>query len=166
MHWILARQLCNVRIGAPSLWPRKSRRHTSPGMRACATNATTFGKYPACSTCIHLDSMTMPIGQKIFWSLASLGGIWAVCIGLLTSPWVQRQALYAHNLPITWVHDVDKPESFGFDSECLPRPLDGLAHDCRKTSGCLEHHLGPRCNSVRLAHTANFESLRYRSARG
>ncbi|KAI4753522.1 alpha/beta-hydrolase [Aureobasidium sp. EXF-3400] len=40
--------------------------------------------------------------------------LYPVFVGLLTVPWLQRHALYAHKIHSGFWHDVNKPESFGF----------------------------------------------------
>ncbi|KAF2814906.1 alpha/beta-hydrolase [Mytilinidion resinicola] len=55
-----------------------------------------------------------PILKKAYWSLASLGGIYAVFIIALLNPWIQHHALYAHKIHSGFWHDLNQPESFGF----------------------------------------------------
>ena len=52
--------------------------------------------------------------QRVLWSLIGAGGLWAACVLLCTSAWVQRQGFYAHKVPIWWGQQLDKPERFGF----------------------------------------------------
>ncbi|KAI5199794.1 alpha/beta-hydrolase [Aureobasidium subglaciale] len=40
--------------------------------------------------------------------------LYPVSVLLLTNPWLQRHALYAHKIHSGFWHDVNKPESFGF----------------------------------------------------
>lgn len=57
----------------------------------------------------------MPIIQRIFWSLAALGGLYGVFLGILISPSAQRFALYANKIDTSWIGwNVRDPESFGF----------------------------------------------------
>ena len=52
--------------------------------------------------------------KDVLWCLIGAGGVWSACVLLCTSTWVQRQVFYAHNVPIWWGQQLDKPESFGF----------------------------------------------------
>ena len=52
--------------------------------------------------------------KNVLWGLFCAGGLWTACVLLCTSTWVQRQVFYAHNVPIWWGQQLDKPESFGF----------------------------------------------------
>ncbi|KAF2823552.1 alpha/beta-hydrolase [Ophiobolus disseminans] len=60
----------------------------------------------------------MPALQSIFikayWALAGVGILWAVAIGSLLIPTVQRNALYAHKISTNFWHNVSNPEEFGF----------------------------------------------------
>ncbi|KAF2856919.1 hypothetical protein T440DRAFT_463133 [Plenodomus tracheiphilus IPT5] len=51
---------------------------------------------------------------KAYWTLAGIGIAWAVCVGLLVVPVVQRHALYAHKFQTSFWHNVSNPEEFGF----------------------------------------------------
>ena len=51
--------------------------------------------------------------QRVLGSLIDAGGLWAACILLCTTTWVQRQVFYAHKVPIWWGQQLDKPERFG-----------------------------------------------------
>ncbi|KAF2789350.1 hypothetical protein K505DRAFT_253540 [Melanomma pulvis-pyrius CBS 109.77] len=55
-----------------------------------------------------------PTLKKGYWSLAGLGGVYAIFLLLLTNPWFQRHALYSHKLHSGFWHNVSNPESFGF----------------------------------------------------
>ncbi|KAL2049292.1 hypothetical protein ABVK25_010470 [Lepraria finkii] len=55
-----------------------------------------------------------PIFKKAYWSLAIVGGLYFVYMTLLLNGWVQRQALYAHNVHTAWWQGPNKPEQFGF----------------------------------------------------
>ncbi|KAL7269156.1 hypothetical protein RUND412_008195 [Rhizina undulata] len=55
-----------------------------------------------------------PIFKKAYWSLAAMGAFYFVSLGLLTHPFIQRNAIYMHKLEITWRKDLTKPEEFGF----------------------------------------------------
>ena len=52
--------------------------------------------------------------KKVLWGLIAAGGTWVGCVLLCTKTWVQRQAFYAHRVPIWWGQELDKPETFGF----------------------------------------------------
>ncbi|KAH9868623.1 hypothetical protein J1614_007695 [Plenodomus biglobosus] len=51
---------------------------------------------------------------RAYWSLAGVGIVWAVCVGLLVVPGVQRRALYGHQFQTNFFHNVSNPEEFGF----------------------------------------------------
>ncbi|KAF2755494.1 alpha/beta-hydrolase [Pseudovirgaria hyperparasitica] len=52
---------------------------------------------------------------KAYWTFAALGGIYAIILGLLTQPLLQRHALYAHKIHTgTWWNNISEPETFGF----------------------------------------------------
>ncbi|KAH9863214.1 hypothetical protein IAQ61_009491 [Plenodomus lingam] len=51
---------------------------------------------------------------KAYWTLAGVGIVWAVSVGLLVVPWVQRHALYAHKFQTGLFGNVSNPEEFGF----------------------------------------------------
>ncbi|KAH7406097.1 Alpha/Beta hydrolase protein [Phaeosphaeria sp. MPI-PUGE-AT-0046c] len=54
------------------------------------------------------------IFSKAYWTLATAGIVWAVFIGLLVHPTVQRHALYAHKISTNYWHNVTVPEESGF----------------------------------------------------
>ncbi|KFY03369.1 hypothetical protein O988_01528 [Pseudogymnoascus sp. VKM F-3808] len=49
--------------------------------------------------------------------LAGTGAIYAICLGALASPFVQRHALYMHKLHTAYFEDLNKPEQWGFASK-------------------------------------------------
>ncbi|EOA81337.1 hypothetical protein ACJQWK_10584 [Exserohilum turcicum] len=51
---------------------------------------------------------------KAYWTFAGLGMIWAVFIGSLISPTLQRHALYAHRFNTNFMDNISNPEEFGF----------------------------------------------------
>ncbi|CAE7207254.1 hypothetical protein P3342_011240 [Pyrenophora teres f. teres] len=51
---------------------------------------------------------------KGYWTFSILGMLWAVFIGALMNPSVQRYALYAHKFNTNFWHNVTNPEEFGF----------------------------------------------------
>ncbi|KAF1990399.1 alpha/beta-hydrolase [Aulographum hederae CBS 113979] len=57
----------------------------------------------------------MPVFQKIFWSFATVGGFYALFLGALINPSIQRFALYANKIDASWIGwDASKPETLGF----------------------------------------------------
>ncbi|KFY67166.1 hypothetical protein V496_01740 [Pseudogymnoascus sp. VKM F-4515 (FW-2607)] len=48
------------------------------------------------------------------WVLAGTGAIYAICLGALTGPFVQRHSLYMHKLHTAYFEDLNKPEQWGF----------------------------------------------------
>ncbi|KAJ9633831.1 hypothetical protein H2204_006616 [Knufia peltigerae] len=52
--------------------------------------------------------------RKVYWTLAGCGLIYALMIGALTHPTVQRNATYAHNINPTYFQDLNNTEQFGF----------------------------------------------------
>jgi pimeloyl-ACP methyl ester carboxylesterase len=52
--------------------------------------------------------------RKAFWGLAACGLIYAVAMGALTVPVVQRNATYVHNINPTYWEDLNNTEQFGF----------------------------------------------------
>ncbi|KAL4900387.1 hypothetical protein BDW74DRAFT_188236 [Aspergillus multicolor] len=49
-----------------------------------------------------------------FTSLAAAAGLYAVLLGLLTTPTFQSHVVYLHALQMTWFKDLNVPETFGF----------------------------------------------------
>ena len=47
-------------------------------------------------------------------STATLVGLYACLLGLLTTPFFQAHVVYLHKIQMTWFKDLDVPESFGF----------------------------------------------------
>jgi abhydrolase domain-containing protein 12 len=47
-------------------------------------------------------------------SAAVLVGLYAVIIGLLTTPTFQAHVVYLHKIQMTWFKDLNVPETFGF----------------------------------------------------
>jgi abhydrolase domain-containing protein 12 len=47
-------------------------------------------------------------------SAAVLVGLYAVIIGLLTTPTFQAHVVYLHKIQMTWFKDLNVPEIFGF----------------------------------------------------
>ncbi|KFY82820.1 hypothetical protein V500_10311 [Pseudogymnoascus sp. VKM F-4518 (FW-2643)] len=60
----------------------------------------------------------MPPSTSLFhtslWFLAGTGAIYAICLGALTTPFVQRHSLYMHKLHTAYFEDLNKPEQWGF----------------------------------------------------
>ncbi|KFZ04344.1 hypothetical protein V502_10221 [Pseudogymnoascus sp. VKM F-4520 (FW-2644)] len=60
----------------------------------------------------------MPPSTSLFhtslWFLAGSGAIYAICLGALTTPFVQRHSLYMHKLHTAYFEDLNKPEQWGF----------------------------------------------------
>ncbi|KAK4995624.1 hypothetical protein LTR66_004589 [Elasticomyces elasticus] len=56
----------------------------------------------------------LPIFKKAYWTLGALVTGYVTVLLLLTSPWLQRHALYSHKLHSGFYHNVNNPESFGF----------------------------------------------------
>ncbi|KEQ63636.1 alpha/beta-hydrolase [Aureobasidium melanogenum CBS 110374] len=56
----------------------------------------------------------MGVLKSGFLFLVFTVSLYPVFVLLLTNPWVQRHALYAHKIHSGFWHDVNKPESFGF----------------------------------------------------
>ncbi|OQV02378.1 hypothetical protein CLAIMM_07583 [Cladophialophora immunda] len=52
--------------------------------------------------------------RKAFWALAGCGLIYALAMGALTVPVVQRNATYVHNINPTYFQDLNNTEQFGF----------------------------------------------------
>lgn len=52
--------------------------------------------------------------RKAYWGLAGAGLIYALAIGALTHPVVQRNATYAHNVNPTYWQNLSNVEQFGF----------------------------------------------------
>ena len=50
----------------------------------------------------------------ISYTVAGFVGLYMVFLGLLTSPGFQRHIVYLHKVQMTWLKDLDVPESFGF----------------------------------------------------
>ncbi|KAH8723958.1 Alpha/Beta hydrolase protein [Phaeosphaeriaceae sp. PMI808] len=55
-----------------------------------------------------------PIFIKAYWTLATVGILWAVFILSLVNPTIQRNALYAHRFSTNFMYNVSNPEAFGF----------------------------------------------------
>ncbi|KAF2222048.1 Alpha/Beta hydrolase protein [Elsinoe ampelina] len=53
------------------------------------------------------------VGATVF-AIAASTGLYFVFLGLLTVPWFQNQAIYLHNVKLTWGKDVNLPEQWGF----------------------------------------------------
>lgn len=85
---------------------------TCPILSAYTEHLLNFKRANGDLTRIFMDAIF--IIKKVFWSLIAAGGIWMGCILLSTKAWVQRQVFYAHNVPIWWGQQLDKPETFGF----------------------------------------------------
>ncbi|KAL1297907.1 hypothetical protein AAFC00_006422 [Neodothiora populina] len=59
--------------------------------------------------------------KKGFLFLLITVSLYPIFIFLLTFPWLQRHALYAHRIHSGFYHDVNQPESFGFaKSQIIP----------------------------------------------
>ncbi|THV74028.1 alpha/beta-hydrolase [Aureobasidium pullulans] len=56
----------------------------------------------------------MGVLKSGFLFLVFTVSLYPVLVLLLTNPWLQRHALYAHKIHSGFWHDVNKPESFGF----------------------------------------------------
>ncbi|KAI4728801.1 alpha/beta-hydrolase [Aureobasidium sp. EXF-10728] len=56
----------------------------------------------------------MGVLKSGFLFLVFTVSLYPVFVVLLTNPWLQRHALYAHKIHSGFWHDVNKPESFGF----------------------------------------------------
>ncbi|KAF2200725.1 hypothetical protein GQ43DRAFT_441284 [Delitschia confertaspora ATCC 74209] len=56
----------------------------------------------------------LPSLKKSYWLFAALGGLYGIFMVLLTNPWFQRHALYAHKINSAFWHNINEPESFGF----------------------------------------------------
>ncbi|KAG9694534.1 alpha/beta-hydrolase, partial [Aureobasidium melanogenum] len=56
----------------------------------------------------------MGVLKSGFLFLVFTVSLYPVFVLLLTNPWIQRHALYAHKIHSGFWHDVNKPESFGF----------------------------------------------------
>lgn len=52
--------------------------------------------------------------NKAFWALAACGLVYALALGALVYPVVQRNASYAHNINPTYFQDLNNTEQFGF----------------------------------------------------
>jgi pimeloyl-ACP methyl ester carboxylesterase len=52
--------------------------------------------------------------RKAFWGLAACGLIYALAMGALTVPAVQRNAMYVHRMNPTYWQDLNSTEQFGF----------------------------------------------------
>ncbi|KAI9879710.1 MAG: hypothetical protein M1830_007495 [Pleopsidium flavum] len=52
--------------------------------------------------------------KKVYWTFAAAGGLYFIALGLLSSVWLQRHALYANKINTAWFYDLNKPEQFGF----------------------------------------------------
>ncbi|EXJ79424.1 hypothetical protein A1O3_08926 [Capronia epimyces CBS 606.96] len=52
--------------------------------------------------------------RKAYWTLAACGLAYAIFLGALTHPTVQRNAMYAHNINPTHFQDLSNVEQFGF----------------------------------------------------
>ena len=52
--------------------------------------------------------------KKAYWSLAIVGALYFCFLLSLLNGFIQRQALYAHNVATAWWQDPEKPEQFGF----------------------------------------------------
>ncbi|KUI58386.1 Abhydrolase domain-containing protein 12B [Cytospora mali] len=54
--------------------------------------------------------------NKAFWAFAALGpfAVYGIILALLGIPFIQKQALYAHNVHTLWWNDVEEPEKWGF----------------------------------------------------
>ncbi|OCT46070.1 hypothetical protein CLCR_00472 [Cladophialophora carrionii] len=52
--------------------------------------------------------------RKAFWGLAACGLIYALAMGSLTVPVVQRNVTYVHNINPTYWQDLNNTEQFGF----------------------------------------------------
>ncbi|KIX06690.1 uncharacterized protein Z518_04666 [Rhinocladiella mackenziei CBS 650.93] len=52
--------------------------------------------------------------RKAYWILATCGLVYALAIGALTHPFVQRNATYVHNINPTFFQDLNNTEQFGF----------------------------------------------------
>jgi alpha-beta hydrolase superfamily lysophospholipase len=61
------------------------------------------------------DRMTTDsLFRKAFWSLAACGLIYALAMGAMTLPIVQRNVAYVHNINPTFYQDLNNTEQFGF----------------------------------------------------
>ncbi|KAA8908211.1 Alpha/Beta hydrolase protein [Sphaerosporella brunnea] len=52
--------------------------------------------------------------MKAYYSLMFMGVVYFICLGLLTFPVIQNNAIYLHKLQLTWQSDLIRPEQFGF----------------------------------------------------
>ncbi|EXJ96171.1 hypothetical protein A1O1_01297 [Capronia coronata CBS 617.96] len=52
--------------------------------------------------------------RKAYWTLAACGLVYALILGALTHPAVQRNATYAHNINPSYFQDLSNVEQFGF----------------------------------------------------
>ena len=69
-----------------------------------------------------------------YWALASVGAVYALLMGGLTRPWLQRELLYLNRIHTGWWNNVSKPESFGFPSRYfVPSFRSSLANKNKKT---------------------------------
>lgn len=55
-----------------------------------------------------------PIFRKAYWSLASLGGLYALFCLAMINPTIQKHALYMHKVNTLALHDVNEPSLWGF----------------------------------------------------
>ncbi|CCX29888.1 Similar to Monoacylglycerol lipase ABHD12; acc. no. Q08C93 [Pyronema omphalodes CBS 100304] len=60
----------------------------------------------------------MPLLQSIvakaYYPLLAVGIFYFTCLGLLTHPVIQNNAIYMQKLKLTWRQDLTRPEQFGF----------------------------------------------------
>ncbi|KAF1833822.1 hypothetical protein BDW02DRAFT_551808 [Decorospora gaudefroyi] len=61
-----------------------------------------------------MPGLLQSVVVKAYWTFAILGILWAVFIGSLINPTIQRHALYAHKIQSPFWHNVSNPEEFGF----------------------------------------------------
>jgi hypothetical protein len=66
------------------------------------------------STLLSTKSMISSIFKYGSISAAVLVGLYAVIIGLLTTPTFQAHVVYLHKIQMTWFKDLNVPETFGF----------------------------------------------------
>ncbi|KAF2440502.1 hypothetical protein P171DRAFT_420236 [Karstenula rhodostoma CBS 690.94] len=58
--------------------------------------------------------MVAPFVKKSYWTLAALGGIWALLLAAAIHPTVQSHLVYMHKLHHGYFQNAKNPEEFGF----------------------------------------------------
>ena len=60
------------------------------------------------------DTMVASIFKYASISVAAAVGLYAILLGLLTTPTFQSHVVYLHAIQMTWFKDLNVPETFGF----------------------------------------------------